>query len=81
MTKNNSAAAETAETAPPNCHVAIVPTSNCAVGADGANERVIHGIFPTFSLFLSAYFPATFLYIHKHKNLLTKTHPSDIYVL
>ena len=28
MTKNNSAAAEIA---PPNCHVAVVPQSNCAV--------------------------------------------------
>ena len=45
MTKNNSVAA--AEAAPPNCHVALVPPSNCAV--DGRGRTWMDGQEPSDS--------------------------------
>ena len=54
MTKNNSAAAEIA---PPNCHVAVVPQSNCAVDVRTSRSRVIHRIFPTFLHFCRFFVP------------------------
>ena len=58
MTKNNSAAAETAPPPPqpPNCHVALVPPSNCAVDRRTSDPRNVSDI-SLFLQFFHAKFP------------------------